>query len=103
VMKHEKKSLINKYGVGYTDIFPEAGLQIQILQGKVKDTFDFDKIRTYLGTENWNQISTVTKTDVTKLLGSAEADKCFALALVSSEIGEPLVDIRPITKKSMGN
>lgn len=100
-MKREKRQLINKYGVGYTDVFPEIGTQIQILQGRVKDTYDYDKIRTFLGAEIWNRIATVTKADVSGALGPAEANKCFALALKSSEIGDPVVDIRAVTKKTM--
>ena len=100
VLRNGKKKIANELGVGYSDVFPEINTQIQVLQGRVKDSYDYAKIRKYIGATIWNRISTVTKTDLCKAVGPAEANKCFALALSSSEIGEPIVDIRPVTKKT---
>jgi len=90
-------------GVGYKATFPDVNMQLQILPGQIKDTYSQEKLRKGLGQKLWNEIATVSKTAVTKVVGAAEADKIFALARESFKQSDPVIDIRQITKQTLSD
>ena len=95
-----KSKLLLELPDGYSNIHPDLEVQLTIRPGKETAVYDYKKMQQFLGPELWSEISTTTQGKIKEVLGPIEADKCLAMARVSTSYGSATIDIRPITKSN---